>query len=134
MVEGIGTDGHAQAARAKSELIAATSYYSTDYFAARERFLTACTQSGFDHHSLRVHAPSPRLEPLTIDIAIAGAETYHGARVIERRAWSRGLVRVGRAVGVFRRVGFADYPPARAAVVLIHAVNPFGFAWVPPFQ
>ena len=60
------------AAELRSELLAATSFYSADYFEARERFLAASAERELEHHSLTIHAPSPRPEPLTIDVTIAG--------------------------------------------------------------
>ncbi len=130
MVEGIAIDGHARAARLKNELIAATSYYSTDYFAARERFLAACAQSGLAHHALQIHAPSPRPEPLTIDIAIAGAKKPRTALVLSSGVHGvEGLFGSAVQLAFLEQLASHEYPPAEAAVVLIHAVNPFGFAW-----
>ena len=126
------TDRHTT--RLKSELIAATNYYSADYFAARERFLAACAQLGLEHHALTVHAPSPRPEPLTIDVAIAGATKPSTAIVL-----SSGVHGVEGLFGSALQLAFLErlaswQPPAGAAVVLIHAVNPFGFAWLRRFN
>ena len=80
---------------------------------------------------MQIHAPSPRDEPLTIDIAIVGAAKPDvGARAFQRRARRRRIVRVGRAVGVYRTAlaGLAAAAATRPSC-LIHAVNPFGFAW-----
>ena len=57
----------------------ATSYYSADYFSARQRFLAAGTRLGLEHHALPIHAPSPNSESLTIDISVAGLKAKVGA-------------------------------------------------------
>jgi hypothetical protein len=117
----------------KLELAAATKYYSADYFEARSRFLAACARLGLDHHALTIHAPSPRPEPLTIDVAIAGAAQPRTALVL-----SSGVHGVEGMFGSAVQLAFlerlARQPPARVAVILIHAVNPFGFAWLRRFN
>lgn len=123
----------AHAAELRSELLAATSYYSTDYFEARERFLTACAARGLEHHALTIHAPSPRPEPLTIDVTIAGATKPRTALVLSSGVHGvEGLF--GSAVQLAFLEQFTRQPPAGAAIVLVHAVNPFGFAWLRRFN
>jgi hypothetical protein len=117
-------------AELKEELLEATSYYSHDYFSARERFLTASTRLGLEHHSLPIHAPSPNSEPLTIDITVAGAAKPKTALVL-----SSGVHGVEGLFGSAVQTAFLEQqvpnwlPSEGSAVVLIHAVNPFGFAW-----
>jgi hypothetical protein len=116
------------AARLKHELVAATKYYSADYFEARSRFLGACRRLVIEHHALAIHAPSPRPEPLTIDVAIAGAAKPKSALVLSSGVHGvEGLF--GSAVQLAFLERFAHQAPAGAAVILMHAVNPFGFAW-----
>lgn len=116
--------------RLKDELFAATSFYSADYFSARERFLAAGTRLGLEQHGLQIHAPSPRSEPLTIDIAVVGAAKPTSALVL-----SSGVHGVEGLFGSAVQLAFLEQivpnwqPPAGTAVVLIHAINPFGFAW-----
>jgi predicted deacylase len=130
VVEGITTHGDRYAARWKSELISATDYYSADYFAARKRFLAACTKSGLQHYALHIHARSPRPEPLTIDIAIAGAKKPTTALVLSSGVHGvEGLFGSAVQLAFLERFALHRDLPLGAAVVLIHAVNPFGFAW-----
>jgi hypothetical protein len=118
------------AAHLRDELFEATAFYSADYFAARQRFLAACGRLGVAHHALQIDAPSPCAEPLTIDIAILGASAPTTALVL-----SSGVHGVEGLFGSAVQLAFLEQvapnwrPPTGAAVVLIHAINPFGFAW-----
>jgi predicted deacylase len=114
----------------RDELLATASYYSANYFEARERFLAAAAYRQLPHHALRIHAPSPNGESLTIDIAIAGAAKPKTALVL-----SSGVHGVEAPFGSAVQLAFMEQQlsrwqlPADAAVVLIHAINPFGYAW-----
>jgi predicted deacylase len=107
-----------------------TGYYSPDYFRAKERFLGACDRLKFEHHSQLVDAPSPTSELLTIDVAVKGAARPSSALVV-----SSGLHGVEGFFGSAVQLAFVESlprewePPEGGALVLIHALNPFGFAW-----
>jgi hypothetical protein len=106
------------------------SYYSADYFAARRRFVAAARRLGWVHHSLPIDAPSPTGEPLSIDVAVAGSRSPRSAVVV-----SSGVHGVEGFFGSAVQLAFLDrlppdwQPPDGAALVMIHALNPFGFAW-----
>jgi Protein of unknown function (DUF2817) len=105
-------------------------YYSPDYFVARRRFVDACRRRGFRLESLPIDAPSPRDEPLTIDVGIAGSRQPTTALVL-----SSGIHGVEGCFGSAVQLAYLDAlaagwrPPDGAALVLIHALNPYGFAW-----
>ncbi len=105
-------------------------YYSSDYFVARERFRTACRERGLRIESLPIDAPSPDGEPLTIDVGVAGADSPQSALVL-----SSGMHGVEGPFGSAVQLAYLDSLPSDwsapkgSAVVLIHALNPFGFAW-----
>lgn len=121
-------DSHASALR--HDLLEAASYYSTDYFTARERFLAASCRLGMRHHALRIDAPSPTTEPLTIDVTVAGAAKPKSAIVL-----SSGVHGVEGVFGSAVQLAFLKQyrpnwkMPEDAAYIFIHAINPFGFAW-----
>lgn len=118
------------AAELREQLLEATNYYSADYFSAKHRFLAASTRLGLERHALQIQAPSPNHEPLTIDVAIAGASKPKSALVL-----SSGVHGVEGLFGSAVQLAFLDQvvakwqAPADAAIVLIHAINPYGFAW-----
>jgi predicted deacylase len=127
-----GTAPHivSRSAHLRAELLEATSYYSADYFSAKQRFLTASTRLGLEHSTLQIHAPSPNPDPLTIDIAVAGAAKPASALIL-----SSGVHGVEGLFGSAVQLAFLEQmlstwqPPSGAAVIFIHAINPFGFAW-----
>jgi hypothetical protein len=114
----------------RDELLSATNYYSPDYFSARERFLAASTRLGLEHHSLQIQAPSPREEGLSIDITIAGARKPRTAVILSSGVHGvEGLFGSAVQLAYLEQLATEWQPPAETAVILIHAVNPFGFAW-----
>lgn len=107
-----------------------TDYYSPDYFTARKRFVAAARRLGFELRSLPIDAPSPTSEPLTIDVAVAGSQHPRAAVVV-----SSGMHGVEGFFGSAVQLAFLEQLSAKwrprpgAALILIHALNPFGFAW-----
>ena len=105
-------------------------FYSPDYFSAKKRFVAACERLGFERHSLPVDAPSPSNEPLTIDVAVAGPAHPTSAVVV-----SSGVHGVEGFFGAAVQLAFLETlaptwrPPQGTALVFLHALNPFGFAW-----
>jgi hypothetical protein len=118
--------------RARSAPVRSTSvdFFSPDYFSAKARFLAASNRLGLELHSLPVEAPSPNNEPLTIDVAVAGAPHPTSALVV-----SSGVHGVEGFFGSAVQLAFLEslsphwQPPPDTAFVFIHALNPFGFAW-----
>ncbi len=107
-------------------------FYSSDYFAAKARFLAVCERLGCELHSLPIDAPSPTGEPLTIDVAVAVAGAARPARAVVVSSGVHGVEAFfGSAVQVayLERLPADWRPPAETAFIFIHAVNPFGFAW-----
>jgi predicted deacylase len=123
----IAGSAKARPAKAATEL---ASYFSADYFTAKRRFLDACDRLGFRHHSLLIEAVSPTPQPLTIDVAVSGADQPSSALVV-----SSGVHGVEGFFGSAVQLAFLDKlapgwrAPNGSSLVLIHALNPFGFAW-----
>jgi hypothetical protein len=104
--------------------------FSSDYTQARQKFLTAaaardCTLTAH----LNPHAKGPTGEDLFVDVAVAGPA---GGQV--------GLLLISGTHGVEAYAGSAcqigwlksernDAWPPELKVVMIHALNPYGFAW-----
>lgn len=105
--------------------------FSRSYAAARERFRDAAREAAgvLERHVLPGRGPDG--SELTIDVALVGARNPRRAVVV-----SSGLHGVegffGSAVQLawLRRLREGAVPlPGGTLVVLLHAVNPFGFAW-----
>lgn len=129
-MNGASANGGSHIAELKAELYEATSYYSDDYFSARERFLAAGIRLGLEHHALPIHAPSPNSESLTIDISVAGDTKPRSALVLSSGMHGvEGLFGSAVQSAFLEKLAAGWKPPVGTAVVMIHAVNPFGFAW-----
>src|SRR5262245_52312802 len=104
--------------------------FDTSYGAARTAFLAASAGAGAELASYRHPLPGPDGEPLFLDTARLGppdarrvlfvASGTHGIEGFCGSGIQTNLI----ASGLFAR------RPADVAVVLIHAVNPWGFAWL----
>ena len=105
-----------------------TDYFSPDYFTARSRFRQKVEDTGGRLKGLELDAKGPNGEDLTIDIAWFGAE--HPRRVLLH---SSGLHGVEGFAGSAIQLQFLDAMPQLpddAAIVMAHALNPFGMAWL----
>lgn len=107
------------------------SAFSPDYAAARARFRSSALALGCRTTEHPIEARGPDGEALTIDAAVLGAERPERAVVV-----SSGLHGVegffGSAVqaAVLEELLGGFRPPDGVAIVLLHALNPFGFAWL----
>ncbi|MBP6014068.1 MAG: M14 family metallopeptidase [Alphaproteobacteria bacterium] len=105
-------------------------FFAANYTEARQKFLAAATARGCTLTAhLNPHAKGPNGEDLNVDVAVAGPA---GGKV--------GLLLISGTHGVEAYAGSAcqvgwlknnrnDAWPPELKVVMIHALNPYGFAW-----
>jgi hypothetical protein len=103
--------------------------FSPDYFLARSRFRGAAEQAGFELGSVPIDARGPGGETLDMDIARKGSLTPKKALVISSgthgiEGFFGSAVQLSALSRALKNVAL----PSHAAVVLIHAINPYGFA------
>jgi len=104
--------------------------FSPDYAIARERFRAKSLAWGFDCTAYPIDQVSPTGEELTIDVAIAGTSNPKRTVVI-----SSGLHGVEGFLGSAIQLALLEQQQILASrspdtrVVIIHALNPYGFAW-----
>jgi hypothetical protein len=106
----------------------AGSYFSEDYDSARRAFLTAVLTAGAELHSHEIRARGPGGAALYIDEAYLGPDDLaeliiltsgvHGVEGYVGSAWQRLYL-----------TQMASTLPPTVGVLLVHAVNPYGFAW-----
>lgn len=105
-------------------------YFPADYRSARAAFAAAAEAAGLGL-TTRVHpsAKGPDGEPLFVDTVSAGARAAKtGLLLISGTHGVEGYFGSGVETGLLRE-GIAARVPERAKLVMLHALNPFGFAW-----
>lgn len=103
----------------------------SSYSAARERLLSSAEGRGTLVASVPHPLSGPEGEPLTTDVVRFGAPVGEAERVLLLLAGTHGIE--GHAGSALQhdlvRSGRLDALPVGTAVVLVHAVNPYGMAW-----
>lgn len=103
-------------------------FFSPDYVTARDRFRHGARAAGARLDALELEARGPHGEPLSIDIAALGAE--NATRLVLQTTGMHGVeAYAGSAVQLAALAGLSQ-PAAGCALVLVHALNPYGMAWL----
>lgn len=103
-------------------------YFPADYRQARRNFIAACEKAGVDSIA-RVHpkAKGPDGKPLFIDSAAIGPRGAKKALLLIAGTHGvEGYFGSGAFNGLLHQ-GLA--PPPGTRIVLVHALNPYGFSW-----
>lgn len=105
--------------------------FSPDYLASRARFRGAALALGWRTDAWALHAEGPDGDPLTIDVAMIGDERPKRAVVVSSglhgvEGFLGGAIQAALLEDVFG--GFV--PPAGTALVMLHALNPYGMAYL----
>jgi len=111
--------------------ISAPNFFSTSYSDARQKFLDACQSRklAVEHH-LNPNAKGAEGEDLYMDAARIGPASAKKILIISSATHGgEGFCGSGIQVNLLRH-GFFDDLPADTAVLLIHAINPYGFSHV----
>ena len=105
-------------------------FFSSDYAAARGRFLEACGAAGAVVESHRAPASGPAGEALFAEVAWLGPAAAERVLVtISATHGAEGFC--GSAVQLgWLEAGLNKDLPDGIALLQIHAVNPYGFAWL----
>lgn len=108
---------------------AAESLFSDTYHEARARFNIASTLAGWSNVAHRIEATGPQGEPLTIDVASSASEADRTLLITSGVHGVEG--RFGSAIQLdllqHAAAGRLSIPDG-CRIVLVHAVNPYGFA------
>ncbi len=108
----------------------ALSCFAADYAAARRKFLEAADSAGARVTSHENPAMGPGGEALTCDVASLGPDDAKVTVMINSGTHgAEGFFGSAVQIAWLRNRGMAQLPEG-VKVVLIHAINPFGFAWV----
>lgn len=100
--------------------------FSDDYGSARDRFVRAASARGASLQSVPIAARAPDDTPLTIDVASLGPA--QATRVVVISSGLHGVEGLFGSAVQLAWLSSRDVPPD-VRIVLVHALNPFGFAW-----
>jgi Protein of unknown function (DUF2817) len=103
--------------------------FSADYFSARERFRKAACGPGWRLESAPMQARGPSGEELTVDVAISNGQA--AASVLILTSGLHGIEGFfGSAVlcSLLEQKALGLDGSGRVRLVLVHALNPFGFS------
>lgn len=107
----------------------ATSFSAT-YREAREKFIAAATAAGAQIESLEHPERGPENELLRTDVAWLGPRSAERVLVmISATHGVEGFAGSAAQISWLNR-GEAAHLPSNTAALLIHAINPYGFAWL----
>lgn len=105
-----------------------TRYFSSSYQSARQAFIEAAQHSGASIESFQNPHAGPRGEPLYTDVVLLGSADAKNILVLGSGTHGvEGFAGSGIQVGLLRE-GLASRLDRDASVIMIHAINPFGFA------
>lgn len=107
-----------------------TEHFASDYADARARFLAACEAAGAPVAHYANPNPAPSGGALYTDVAQLGDDDAANIVIaVSGTHGVEGFFGSGCQVGWLREGRWRDLP-AGTAVVLVHAINPYGFAWL----
>lgn len=103
-------------------------YFSPDYRQARRKFIAACQKAGVDCIA-RVHprAKGPDGKPLFLDSVALGPRDAKKALLLN--AGTHGVEGYFGSAAETGLLSEGVRPPRDARLVMVHAFNPYGFAW-----
>ena len=104
-------------------------HFSADYVEARRKFLDACAEAGavVTHH-LNPNATGPDGGALYTDVARLGPADAELLHIVGSATHGvEGFLGSGCQIG-FLREGIVDERPEECCLLLVHAMNPYGFA------
>lgn len=108
----------------------AKGHFSPDYRTARDKFLEVTAAAGARIETFENPAPGPDGDPVYTDVALIGEPDADRVLLVNTATHGvEGFCGSGLLVG-WLRSGAPANVPGNTRVVLIHALNPHGFAWV----
>lgn len=111
-------------------MIEPTDCFSSTYTEARAKFVHACAERGAALRSHRHPKPGPNGTPLFLDEARIG--NPNARKILFVASGTHGIEGFcGSGLQTYLlRSGVVDALPEDVALVMVHAVNPWGFAWL----
>ncbi len=104
--------------------------FSPDYTTARSRFLAACEPLPCELDSVPLEREGPDGGPLSLDVARIGPTDAQDVVMVSSGMHGvEGLLGSALQLALLQDLSAGRSLPADTALLLLHAINPFGFAW-----
>ncbi|CAN5912024.1 M14 family metallopeptidase [soil metagenome] len=111
------------------------SAFSPDYARARDRFRSSAEALGLAMEHYPLGGRGPGGEELTLDVARAGPATADRMVVVSSGLHGvEGFFGSAVQVALLEQIDAEFSSPEGVAVLLLHAINPYGFAWLRRFN
>lgn len=107
-------------------------YFSPDYFTARTRFRKVVEKAGGRLYAIPLAAKGPGNEDLTIDVGWIGSD--HPKRVLLHSSGLHGVEGFAGSAIQLELLDSLPTLPDDTALVFVHALNPYGMAWLRRFN
>jgi hypothetical protein len=105
--------------------------FAPDYISARDRFREVITSLGFRHEAHLIHQLDPSGEELTIDVGLCLTPGASRSVVISSGLHGvEGFLGSAIQLALLKDSQFTKSLPSNTNLVFIHALNPYGFAWL----
>jgi len=105
-----------------------STWWPTDYFASRDKFIELAQACGARTESSTIEPVGPQGEALSVDVASCISEQDEHRIVLTSGVHGvEGFIGASIQFQALRRLAQSDIPN-RTGIVMIHAVNPWGFA------
>jgi hypothetical protein len=105
-------------------------YFSNDYREAREKFVNAAAAVNAEVFNYQNPVTGPNGESLSTDVARFGPpDAERRLLVVSGTHGAEGFCGSGIQVGLLSAAGSVSLPKG-TSMTLVHAINPFGFAWL----
>lgn len=106
-----------------------SSFFSPTFADARRRFLAAAERAGAGLRSYAHKATGLHGESLSTDTALIGSPSAHRVLVIESATHGvEGYCGSALQLALLEQ-GLLQLVPSTVAILLVHAINPYGFSW-----
>jgi succinylglutamate desuccinylase len=117
-----------------SSVTGTSAYFAGDYQSARRRFLSASERAGAQVEQIRHPVRGPHGDSLYTDIALVGnPQSEQFLVLISGTHGVEGFAGSALQVGLLEE-GIQNQLPPETAVLMIHAINPYGMAYLRRFN
>ena len=105
--------------------------FSGNFVQARQRFLAAAGDCGIATLAFPISAQGAQGEDLSMDVAVVGDKDPQNIILLTSGIHGvEGFLGSAVQTAWLQKVGSNQMPLGRTAVVLVHALNPYGFSWI----